>query len=102
MMKNELTVADIEQWMQSVECFCDLQATVDRIIATMKYADLPGVINWGDLGYRDALIGVDDDGLLRCQVVVEKAFLGKAAFCRHIERELAEKGYPNVEVCTEW
>lgn len=98
-MEDILSDADIEK---IVERLRRLHAAVDNIIATMTFTDFPGAINWGDLGCRDALIGVDEDGRLCYRVIVEEAAPGETAFCRHIERELAKKDWPNVDVSTEW
>ena len=96
-----MTLTD-SQMDEIVETLRRLHAAVDNIIAKMTYADFPGAINWGDLGCKDALIGVDEDRRLCYRVVVEEAAPGEVAFCRHIERELAVLGWPNVEVTTEW
>ena len=98
-MEDILTQEDIEK---IVERLRRLHAAVDNIIALMKPDDFRGAINWGDLGCRDALIGVNEDGRLCYRVLVEEAAPGESEFCAHIERELAKRDWPNVEVRTEW
>jgi hypothetical protein len=85
-----------------IETLNRLHAAVDNIIEKMNPADWHGAINWGDLGCAEALVGVNEDRQLIYRVVVEEAAPGEDAFCRHIEQELARRGWGNVSVSTEW
>lgn len=95
----EFTQAQLDEIQQLLK---RLHSAVDDIIAQMQPAEWQGCINWGDLGCKDAVFGVDEDRRYFCRVVVEEAAQGETAFCRHIEQELAKRGWPDVEVATEW
>lgn len=60
-------------------------------------------INWGDLSTRVVRFVVDDGGHAYYEVVIEEASPNACDnFCLHIQRWLAERNYPDVEVTTEW
>jgi hypothetical protein len=75
----------------------------DQIIAQIEPQNFPkAAINWGDLGCRAIYMSVDDEGDTRYLIIVEEAAPGESEFCLYIANKLAELGWPNVEVITEW
>ena len=79
-----------------------LLLTVNQIIDGIKPIDFQGAINWGDLHCAHAYFGVDENAKPHYLVVIEEAAPGEYDFCRHIAQELAARGWPDIEISTEW
>ena len=59
-------------------------------------------VNWGDLSCRQAAWVVTDDGSAYAEVLIEEASPDATEFRETIRCELARRGYPGVQVVTEW
>jgi len=80
-----------------------LRAATNQVLAQMDPAGFSGdPVNWGDLECRSAAFGVDLLGDLFYWVVVGEAAPDATDFCSHIAAKLADLGWPDVEVSTEW
>lgn len=64
--------------------------------------DINGPINWGDLGCTAAERYEDETGRVGFRVLVEEAAPEAYDLQGYIACRLAEMGYPDVEVLTEW
>lgn len=97
-----MTSPELRDINDIIEYLSRLRAATDNIIATMRPSAFPGAINWGDLGCKAALLGIDDDGRMCLRVVVEEVSPDEADFCRYIAQQLAAHDWPAVDVMTEW
>lgn len=78
------------------------QATDEIIDSTSVSAQFDEPINWADLHCMEASYVQTGDGREYYRVVIEEAAPECAEFCEHIAKRLAERGFENVGVVTEW
>ena len=77
------------------------QATRD-IISDMRPADFPKEpINWGGMGVLDASKRISREGK-SWQVLIDEVAPDAHEFQNAVSQNLAERGFPDVEVITEW
>ena len=79
-----------------------LLLATNGILMRMEPANFPGAINWADLKCISAHLSVDQNADPTYQVVIDEAAPDEAKFCAHIAQELAARGWPGVQVITEW
>ena len=81
-----------------------LRSRTDDVIGFVESNSnrLSGAVNWGDLGCRQASWVVTDDGSEYAEVLIEEASPEAVEFRETVRRELARRGYPGVQVVTEW
>lgn len=78
------------------------QATDEIIDSSSVSAQFNEPINWADLHCREASYVQIDDGREYYRVMIEEAAPECVEFCEHIAKRLAERGFENVGVVTEW
>lgn len=80
-----------------------LRDDTDNVIWTLKPADVPGAINWGDLGVREVQEVIDEE---RCwwRVVIEEADPSNPALHAAVLAGLEALGWDtdDIELETEW
>lgn len=63
---------------------------------------IPGPVNWGDLGCSDARYILHEDGSSSHAVVIEEAAPDAYELQQFIAKELKRFGYKDIRVITEW
>ena len=98
---NRLSGGAREERLQTLR---NLKAAADKAIesAQANKRKLDGAINWGDLGCICAEHVVDQDGDESYRVAISEAAPENWRFHRFIRERLAEAGFPDVSVVTEW
>ena len=80
-----------------------LRAATEDVIDTIIISDPPNwPVNWADLSCRQASWVVTDDGAEYAEVLIEEASPEAVEFRETVRCELARRGYPGVQVVTEW
>lgn len=67
-----------------------------------RVAKVESAVNWGDLSCREAARVETDKGEVYYQVLIEEASPEAANFHGFISSYLAEQGFKDVVVITEW
>ena len=73
-----------------------------QILDGLNPQDFHEAINWGDLFVARCLLILDDDNRQWVRVEIEEAADGCEQLCATVSRGLAELGYLDVEVTTQW
>lgn len=79
-----------------------LRKHTDMLCGTFSPADIPGAINWGDLGCVAANYCIDNDGREFYQVIIEEAAEENPALERAIREALQRDGWEHVGVIITW
>lgn len=80
----------------------DLRHLVDNLLDTADYNNIPGAINWGDLGCREAQYVFDDSYHVYLRVLIEELDPNNPALLEYLNRGLVEAGYTDVEIEFAW
>ncbi len=87
---------------KDLERLCDATNEI-CVLAAAEYEPAPDdAINWGDLSCAEARWVRNDCGDEYAEVVIEEASPGLPKFSAWVKARLAERGFPDVRVVTEW
>lgn len=87
----------------TVEKLQDLRAATNEVLFEIKKNKFTSPVNWGDLFCSEALWVLNHYGEARAQVIIEEAAPeGNEKLHSIVVVELEKRGWPNVEVFTEW
>lgn len=80
-----------------------LRDETDNVIWALKPADVPGAINWGDLGVREVQEVIDDERRWY-RVIIEEADPSNPALHAAVTAGLVALGWPadDIEIETAW
>lgn len=78
-----------------------IESEVDTILGEMVSDVSYGAVNWADLMCVDVSVSLTGQDL-EWTATVEEASPDASKFCIVIANKLAERGFPNVYVRTEW
>jgi hypothetical protein len=80
-----------------------LLAATDEVIGAIESGDLVrGPVNWADLSCCQVSWVVTDDGSEYAEVLIEEASPEAVEFRETVRCELVRRGWPGVQVVTEW
>lgn len=82
-----------------------LRQATDEIIESLSVdssTQFNEPINWAELHCLEAMYVQTDDGYTYHRVLIEEAAPECVEFCEYIAKRLAERGFENVGVVTEW
>ena len=79
-----------------------LRMETDNALDRAANDDIQDAVNWGDLGCSSAEHFETDDGRAGFRVWIEEAAPEAVELQQFIRADLAEHGWPGVEVRTEW
>lgn len=79
-----------------------LKIATDAAIDRANKDDIQDAVNWSDLGCRRAEHFEDDAGNAGWRVWIEEAAPEATELQNFVSGDLAEHGWPGVEVVTEW
>jgi len=91
-----MTKGDRVEWLKSL---CE---AVDEVCKQADPKRFDGAINWGDLGCVSAMWVMDDSGIEYASVLIEEASDSNYDFQLYVMENLVLRGFPDVEVRTEW
>lgn len=87
-------------WPRSV--VMQLTQDVDDILRGLKPADIPGAINWGDLGAKEVQIVWTQDYTWHFRVIIEEADPVNQALHDAVLTGLTIRNWMGVEIETAW
>lgn len=79
-----------------------LMEETNKILGDLEPGEVDGAINWGDLGCMDALHQENVHGESNYRVIIQEASPDAYHLQEYVAKTLAERGFINVEVDTEW
>jgi len=82
----------------------ELRAVADKAceLAFAERENIPGAINWGDLGCHEAMRWENDMGDTGYTVTIEEASPGQQDLGLFIDHHLRVAGFHNVSIVFEW
>lgn len=96
MSKLGIDETSIIQGLQS------LRILVDNLLDAASLSDIPGAINWGDLGCYEVQYVLNDRNDVYLRVLIEELDPNNPALLEYLNRGLTEAGFNNVDIDFSW